>query len=221
MDPGWLARAQEHIAEREYRASESGGALQAPNRAHDLRTWFEPTGVRVHGRTAANAMELVSLRLAAAGREGALAPVGAGEVAAEGNRVEIRREGLVEWYVNSPAGLEQGFTLAERPSGEGPLVLELAVANARASLRGNAIELATEAGRRLRYGKLAAIDAEGHVLVARLDAPSAERIRLRVEDSAATYPVVVDPLLTETADARLEGDQVNEWRPRPSRARAT
>ena len=32
---------------------------------------------------------------------------------------------LTEWYVNGPAGLEQGFTLARRPSGVGPLTLTL------------------------------------------------------------------------------------------------
>ena len=32
-----------------------------------------------------------------------------------GNRVEYRRGPLVEWYVNDERGLEQGFTLRERP----------------------------------------------------------------------------------------------------------
>ena len=36
------------------------------------------------------------------------------------------REGLVKWYDNSAAGLEQGFTLTERPAGDGSLVIELA-----------------------------------------------------------------------------------------------
>jgi len=193
----WLVRAREHIAEREYRASGSGQGLQAPNRAHDLRTWFEPTGVRVHDRTASDTPELLALRLTATGRPGALAEAGAGEVASEGNRVEILRAGVVEWYVNSAAGLEQGFTLSERPAGDGPLVLELGVAPARASLHGDAVVLATPAGRRLRYGELVANDAEGRVLVARIEVPEAQRIRLIVRDDEAVYPVVVDPLLTE------------------------
>lgn len=44
---------QRYIAEREYRASRNERGLQAPNRAHNLRTWFEPDGIRVHDRTAA------------------------------------------------------------------------------------------------------------------------------------------------------------------------
>lgn len=48
----WLVRAQRSIAARD-RASESRGGLQAPNRAHDLRTYFGPMGIRVHDRTGA------------------------------------------------------------------------------------------------------------------------------------------------------------------------
>ena len=35
--------AERVIAAREYQASRSATGLQAPNRAHDLRTYFEPT----------------------------------------------------------------------------------------------------------------------------------------------------------------------------------
>ena len=87
---------------------------------------------------------------------------------------------MVEWYVNSRSGLEQGFTLAERPAGAGPLVLELGVAGAQASLAGQAVVLATQAGRRLRYGELVARDAAGRALAARLEVPAAGRVRLVV-----------------------------------------
>ena len=37
------------------------------------------------------------------------------------NRVEYRRPGgVVEWYINGPLGLEQGFDLAAPPVGGGP-----------------------------------------------------------------------------------------------------
>ncbi len=38
-----LAAMQRHIAQREYWASENGEGLQAPNRVHNLRTYFEST----------------------------------------------------------------------------------------------------------------------------------------------------------------------------------
>jgi hypothetical protein len=86
----WLATAQRAIAEREYHASESEGVLQAPNRAHNLRTWFEPSGIRVHDRTAGGSPALVELRLAGVGRPGELKAPAEGEVLGEADRIEIR-----------------------------------------------------------------------------------------------------------------------------------
>ncbi len=205
-DPLWLATAQRHIAAREYWASENGDGLQAPNRAHDLRTYFEKTGIRVHDRTAGGSPELLRLSLSGVGREKTLAAPAAGALVTDENRVEIHRPGLVEWYVNSPAGLEQGFTLEERPAGEGPLVAELRIASARLALRGSAVSIDTGT-RRLRFGELAAVDAEGRSLAAHFELPETERLRIVVEDAGATYPIVIDPLLTETADTQLESDQ--------------
>src|SRR5262245_45451250 len=75
-----LGGALQQIAAREYWASPSGAGLQAPNRRHDLRTIFEPTGVRVHDRTANGSPRLLELRLSGVGRGDALAPVAPGEV---------------------------------------------------------------------------------------------------------------------------------------------
>jgi len=84
----------------------------------------------------------LGLSLTAWGRLGALQPVGAASLHPDANRIEyhyqpkseIRNpklvlseaEGseIVEWYVNSAQGLEHGFQVATRPTGEGPLVLE-------------------------------------------------------------------------------------------------
>jgi hypothetical protein len=125
--------------------------------------------------------------------------------------VEIRRPGLVEWYANSPRGLEQGFTIEEQPAGRGSLLLELEVGGARASRRGDRVFLQAETGRRLAYGGLAAADSEGRALVARLEVPADSRLRLVVEDAGAAYPVVIDPLLTATADAQLESNQADAY----------
>jgi hypothetical protein len=206
-DPGWLARAQQGLAEREYQVSENGEGLQAPNRRHNLRTYFEPSGIRVLDRTAAGSPVLLGLSLVGLGRGEALTPVAPGEVTSEGARVEIRRPDLVEWYANSAAGLEQGFTLSERPDGEGALALELAVEQASASLRGERVILTTAVGRRLAYGKLEVVDATGATVAARLEVPDPLRVRLVVADAGAQYPLTIDPLLTETADTQLESGQ--------------
>ena len=48
-------------------------------------------------------------------------------VSARKHRVELSRAGgaIVEWYENSRAGLEQGFTVLDAPPGTGPLRLIL------------------------------------------------------------------------------------------------
>jgi len=206
----WWESARHQLAEREYRASENDAGLQAPNRRHNLRAYFEKTGLRLVDRSAAGSPELLHLSLVAVGRGEALAPAAPGEeLTAHENRVEIQRPGILEWYVNSAQGLEQGFTLTERPGGEGPLVLELSVAGARPRLRGDSVVFETPAQRKLRYGDLQASDAAGTLLVASLELPSAARLRLVVEDGGAAYPISIDPLLTATADTQIDSDQAN------------
>jgi hypothetical protein len=203
QSPGWLSSARQHIAEREYRASADREGLQAPNRAHHLRIHFSSTGIAVHDRVAGT--PLFSLAVSSIGRGTRLARVAPGTVVSEGTRIEIRRPGLIEWYENSPAGLEQGFTLAQRPIGEDALAIELALSGATATLRGGQPVFVTTQGRQLSYGKLAAFDARGRALPSRFELSSPSTVRLSVDDRAASYPVVIDPLLTGV-HARFESD---------------
>ena len=88
------------LAARESQATESGEGLQAPNRAHNLRTYFEPTGVRLHDHTASGSPELLRLSLFGVGRGNDLEAVGPGELLEKEEKkkkVRIRRPGLVEW----------------------------------------------------------------------------------------------------------------------------
>src|SRR5262245_45789450 len=95
----WQGSIEEQLAAHEYRASRNSDGLQAPNRAHNLRTYFDAHGVRVHDRTAEGAPELLTFALTAVGRGEQRGAIDAGEVRADGARVEIRRDGLVEWYL--------------------------------------------------------------------------------------------------------------------------
>ena len=215
-DSDWWARFSQDLIAYEYVPSNNAHGLQAPNRAHNLRTYFEPGGIRVHDRTTADSPTLVSLSVAGLGRGTALAPVSPGIVRQQADRVEIVRPGLVEWYENSAQGLEQGFTLPERPQGKGSLVLTLAVADATASLKGQSVELSSDEGRRLRYNKLKAIDADGQTLFSRLVVPSPDRVYLVVNDIGAKYPLVIDPLLTAIPDTLLESNQPGSSGIKPS-----
>ena len=207
MTAAAIGAATRHLTLREYWASATERGLQAPNRRQNLRTYFGPHGVRVVDRTAPGAPELLSLALEGFGRESGVAPVPPASVHHERERVELRRPGLVEWYVNRAEGLEQGFTLEARPEGEGRLVLALRLEGAQATRRGAALGLQSAAGRTLAYGKLAAFDANGDALPVELAATAPGRIELRVDDAGAAYPVLVDPLLSGTDDGTLTSAQ--------------
>ena len=187
VDPGWLNDVQRAIAASEYKVSSSVAGPQAPNRAHSLRSYFEPTGVRVVERTP-EAAPLVTLRLLRFGREDQLAEIGPGIVQYEGARAEIHRPGLIEWFENSPSGLEQGFQVAQPPAGSGALVLEIDVAEATGHAVDGSVRLRTPTGRQLEYGKLEVFDALGTRVPARLEVSRPERIRLVVADAGYRYP---------------------------------
>ena len=227
---GWWAAVQEDIGRSEYQVTwqdrthlpdlpaESPrfripAAYQAPNQAHNLRTYFTPTGVQVIPRTGEGAWEW-GLRLTGHGYEGAIQPAGPATLRTDGRRIEYRRGDLTEWYVNDHRGLEQGFTLYARPPGahgRAPLQLQLELTgNLTPTLTGDglAIDLASEFGVRvLRYGGLYAEDATGRGLPAHL-AVEPSGISLLVDDSTAIYPIIVDPLVTSPSWT-AESDQAN------------
>jgi hypothetical protein len=133
--------------------------------------------------------------VAAAGGRISLTPVGLGVAmpTASGNRVSYRRSGVTEWYVNGPAGLEQGFTLA------GPQTLSLRVSGTLVpNQRGQAIEFTrgTHGAVVLRYSGLTAFDAGGRTLPARLEF-TGRTLTLRVDDRGARYPLTIDPMIQQ------------------------
>ncbi|WP_437292909.1 thrombospondin type 3 repeat-containing protein [Sorangium sp. So ce426] len=182
---------------------EASGRLRAHNPMQRFGVELTAKGVRLEHEDWS-----FSLSTARYGCAGALRPVDPAEPRGEKNRVEYRRDGaagvgLVEWYVNGPLGLEQGFTLPAAPDcrdGTQPdeVVIELSVAGAVPAQPvdgGGAVELREPGGARIaRYGELFVHDAAGQQLPARLEV--AEQIlTIRIQDAEAVYPVVIDPLV--------------------------
>jgi hypothetical protein len=209
IDSDWWMSFQKNLATYEYHPVEYQNKLQAINRAHQFKTFFEPSGIRVQDRIATSDSTLVTLHLSGIGHGHNVKPVSKGTVNQVDQKIEISRPGITEWYKNTTDGLEQGFNLSTAIEGEGPLILELAIAFAEARLVSNSVELKTVSGRLLDYGKLVAIDATGAVLVSHMEVPAPDRIRLVVDDANAVYPLVVDPLLTGVRDALLESNQAD------------
>ncbi|MFC1706026.1 hypothetical protein ACFL59_04280 [Planctomycetota bacterium] len=137
VDGDWWQRIRKDLAGREYHVTWQeetipaglGPCWHAPNRAQDLRTYFSERGPRVVRHTSGTPEWLWGLELTGCGTERALtAPQAVANTTVLGNRVELDRGWLTEWYVNLSAGLEQGFTVTTAPEdGDRHLVLELAV----------------------------------------------------------------------------------------------
>jgi hypothetical protein len=218
----WWATVHEGIRRSEYYLTWQDetylpgvpAAYQAPNHAHNLRTYFTTEGPVLipHVWTEAEAPPWRwGLRLTAWGREGALQPVQAATLHPDANGVEYRRGEVVEWYVNDEWGLEQGFTLTAPPESEAStdesqVILEMALSGSltpRLTAAGDAVELSTSDGRSaVRYDALHAFDATGRELPARF-AVSDRHASILVDTEGAVYPLTIDPVITglsSTAD---------------------
>ncbi len=204
----WWEQVQQRIASEEYFATAQPGGLQAPNRAQGLRTHFGNEALEVVPRTG-EAHWRLEWRTTAWGRGEALRTPAAAVPQAREARVEYARGPLVEWYENRPEGLEQGFTIAARPSGEGELRvrgrLESDGLAPKLAAGGGVISLRDLTGAEvLRYSALVARDAGGRELPSRLEQRRSD-IDLVVDDTGAHYPVTIDPLLA-TPSWTHEGD---------------
>jgi hypothetical protein len=222
---GWLGAVQQDIARLEYRiTSGDPGArsaiYQAPNRAQNFRTHFTPDGIRVVPRAGHRAVAPAwewGLALAAWGREGDLTQAATpAELHTNANRVEYRRDGLTEWYVNDPRGLEQGFTILRKPAGNdsAPVRVDLSVTGSVTAVlsdTGQAVDFLAPGGARvIRFDHLQVVDSRGRALRSWLETSTttlgAELLTIFVDDRAAKYPITIDPLATSPAWTS-EGDQ--------------
>lgn len=179
----------------------------ALNDAQRLMATFTPEGVEIG--VLATGRHRLGIKLLAVGYSESMTAVGPGRLRAIDNRVEIKRSirdaELTEWYVNSPDGIEQGFTLSEPPgsrqrTGRLRLVMELDGNLGANATPGTApIDLETQDGERvLRYEKLVVEDARGRELPAVMGAANGE-LWIEIDDRDASYPVVVDPTISQQA----------------------
>ena len=172
-----------------YRVRKAVGGLRVVNGRAGLSASFSPVGVSVRaGRS------VVGFGFEGMGR-GSVSPLPSSPAVAVANRVVFRHGAVTEWWVNGPAGLEQGFTVRSRPAGTGRLTLAMwlrGVPLARVDQSGLGMTLAGS----LRYQGLVAVDATGRQLPARLVLRQG-RLLIRVDDRGARYPVRVDPFVQQ------------------------
>jgi FG-GAP repeat/Prealbumin-like fold domain len=194
-----------------YAIRTSASGLVARNAPQALSARFGAHGVQVR-----SGEDTLSLRLRATGYGRSLEPVVAAAPAGHANRVSYRRGSLTEWYANGPLGLEQGFTLKAPPAvaRTGPLSLALSLSGSLHPSLGRDARSLSFAGSSLRYSGLAAFDARGHRIPARLELRG-HTLLIRVNDRGARYPLTIDPFVqlakltaSDGGDYDILGDSV-------------
>jgi FG-GAP repeat/FlgD Ig-like domain/FG-GAP-like repeat len=206
----WLATVNQKLAASEYNVSGQPGKLQAPNRRQNLRTSFDELGIQLEPRIGGASAWRWRWHLEGWGRGGNMRAVRPSPPVADVARVEYRHEDLLEWYVNRPEGIEQGFVVDRAPAGTGPLCL---VGEVSGDLTGKGvsedtggIDFVTDTGVLvLNYAELHAWDATGRELPGELVMADA-RLSIRIDDRDAVYPVTIDPMLT-VPDWHVECEQ--------------
>ncbi|MBP7147914.1 MAG: FG-GAP repeat protein [Acidobacteria bacterium] len=186
----------------EYAVTRDAEGWQAVNLAHGFRTRFDARGIRLSPRRAAIWAWTLTL-----------CDEPARELRTDGNRVELDRGRILEWYVNDERGLEQGFTIASK--GEPHLDLALG-GDLRPVLSadGQAVDFQDASGTFvLRYAVLSVVDVGGRTLASRFEMfaeGGVSGIRIAFDDAGAAYPVTVDPLAT-SASWSGESNQPSAW----------
>jgi hypothetical protein len=136
--------------------------------------------------------------MAPTGVGGYIALADNGNVSVRDTLVRFIRAGLTEEYSVSVGGVRQDFVIAAPPGGRGTLRVELALSGARAEATPYGAKLWFESsGRALAYSRLQAEDATGRELVARLEVLSTDRLAVSVADANATYPLRIDPTVSD------------------------
>ncbi len=210
MPPGLQAavkQARQEDASEAYAAvRDEVGRVALKNPAQRFATTVDVNGIVV---TAEENPWTWSLRTTGWGCGGAERAVRESEPAVDGNRVTYERDEFEEWYLNGPMGFEQGFTWPHPPDCAGTKSIRMQVDGdlaARLNAAGDAVELIDAEGRTvLRYADLSVMDATGKTLSAWMTVGAGEWA-LHWDDAGATYPVVVDPVMTTQEAKLLSGD---------------
>jgi hypothetical protein len=184
--------------DRAFHATPAAGGFSFNNMRQGLTAQFGRNGVLVRAGDGRLGLALTSY-----GHGGRRIPLASALPRAGANHVNYGRGTVSEWYANGPLGLEQGFTLRTPPAGQGtgPLTLALKLSgNLQPSLAGGSdLWLRSSGGApALRYSGLSASDASGRSLRAWLELNGRE-VLLHVADAGARYPLVVDPMIQQTA----------------------
>lgn len=115
----------------------------------------------------------------------------------------VYRSGPVtESFRSTAAGIEHSFVVSKEPAGRGPLVVEIPISGMKAITDASGVHLVDGSGAtKAAYSGLRVTDSSGRRLSASESAvPGGRGVSITVDDSGASYPVLVDPVWSQVQE---------------------
>jgi len=190
-----IAKAMLKDLPEEYQLRENDKTFSMSNPAHDMDISFTPDGLQVTSEGKRWGMVMTGI-----GTVGSVKPVQKTMPVNDDGMVVYARGDVSEWYINSPWGVEQGFTIGSAPGGKnsGNLVIELSLSgDLQLRLDSDTLGLADAQGNTIvRYTGLQVFDVAGKSLPAHLTL-AGSTLSILVDDTHAKYPVTIDPWIQQ------------------------
>ncbi|MCX6697594.1 MAG: hypothetical protein NTV84_08590, partial [Methanoregula sp.] len=155
------------------------------------------------------------LTLIGIGRGDGIFPAGKGIVQADRLQLNITRQEYTEWYRNNDEGMEQGMTIASRPTGSGLLHVGFGLTgNNSLYLKDTKTLILNDASGTplFEYTGLHAFSSDGRELPAALETDGTTLYWV-VDDTGAVYPITIDPVVVpaSSATARFTGGHDGDY----------
>ncbi|REJ76429.1 MAG: hypothetical protein DWQ47_12555 [Acidobacteria bacterium] len=229
INTGTFKTLAEAIAASRYSFRFSGQGLgekgtkdaTAPNPANSFKGLFTDNGVLLRPLSESEDWEL-RVDFKGVGREENIESVERGaRKGVKGNKAITidystpKGTSVMEWFVNSPDGLEQGWTVTRRPGGDsGELTIQLETGGTlapEASGDGRSVLFRSkDSETKILYDRLKSWDAHGRPLKTTIRAEG-NSIRISVDDTEAIYPVTVDPFFSEVRKLTPSDGVADDW----------
>lgn len=179
------------------------GSFGAANRTNQLAYYFTPHGYRVKpiltDKLPTAAWE-ATFSIAGIGRDQALkAPQAPKAIVHNQNEVIYHYDGFSAQYINDVRGMRQNFIVQQKPAGDAPLRIQLAIdGDLEASVTGPDRIALHDPGKgtsdRVVYDQLRAWDANNRPIAARFVPDGEGKFAIVADDHDAAYPITIDPL---------------------------
>jgi len=198
-----IAKAMLKDLPEEYQLRRDNNSFSMSNPSHGMDIAFTPEGLQVTSAGKRWGMVMTGI-----GTPGSVQPVEKAMPVNDNGMMVYARGDVSEWYINSPWGVEQGFTIESAPGGRNGdgLVVELSLSGElRPGLDGHTLVMADAQGRSLiRYTDLQVFDVVGRSLPAHLIL-AGNALRILVDDTHAKYPVTIDPWIQQAKLKAVDG----------------